>query len=328
MRGWAIAAIATLLVTAAWSQEPAPPSGTQKEQPQTAEPAQQRPAEPQTASPAPSIIYVQPPAKSAEEAEEERRERHEKTELDRRLVELTAELSSYTGGLYRATIGLVLATIILAIATFGLVIFEWRQVGDMKESIDVARRSARAAEINTQITLATQRAQLDILKFQTEVLGVPGTLIGFIVRAIWKNFGSTFALRIATNIQVVVVPSEEVDQLTFVVKPRKVDDPFVDLAPGNDISTQNVPIRPAQAMDAWQKKSRIFVYTRMAYNDVIEIDGPKRRVVEVCNEVFFASDPHLLQLPATGLGPFTAELRRYSAYRIVDQSEVGEGHTN
>jgi hypothetical protein len=43
---------------------------------------------------------VQPPAKSESEAEEERRERHEKAQLDRRLVDLTAELSEYTGGLY------------------------------------------------------------------------------------------------------------------------------------------------------------------------------------------------------------------------------------
>jgi hypothetical protein len=231
----------------------------------------------------------------------------------------TIMLAFYTRRLFRATQGLQDATV-------GLLKFAGEQASDMKASIDAARRSAGAAEIATKITLATQRAQLDILKYQTEVLGTD-TLIGFIVRAFWKNFGNSFALNMDLNIQVVVLPRQQTADLTFIIKRRTVHEaPRANLAPGNEISTKVVPIRPNQAYDAWQKKMRIFVYTRATYNDVVELDGPKRQVIDACSEVLFLSDPKFLLLPSSGVGPLTTQMSRYSAYSVIDENETpGDG---
>lgn len=139
-----IAALSFCLTASAASQEPAPSGGTQQEQPQAAKPDQPSTGQPQSTAPQPTIIYVQPPAKSEAEAEEDRRERHEKAQLDRRLVDLTADLSDYTGGLYRATVALAVSTVALVIATIGLVVFARHQSRDMKASIAVTREIGEA----------------------------------------------------------------------------------------------------------------------------------------------------------------------------------------
>lgn len=299
--------------------EPTPQGAAQQAQPQATAPNQESSNQPKTALPQPTIVYVHPPAKTEAETEEERNERHEKAALDRRLVDLTAELSAYTGGLYRATFALAIATVFLVIVTAGLVAFAFIQSRDMKESISSAAKSAIAAENSVAITLATQKAQLGISKFSEQIIGID-SLIGFTVCAVWKNFGNLTALRINLNMQVRFVLPEDVGSLTFVVRmqPESKDN----LAPGNEISTSVVPIRPDQAADCWHKKLRIFVYTRASYNDIIELHGPQRVVSEVCNEVVFETDPNLLLLPNVGVGPFTTQLVRYSAYRVVSEDNA------
>lgn len=127
--------------------QPSPPGWTQQEKPQTTEPAQQRASEPQAAAPPPIIVQGPPPQKTEAEAAEERRERQEKAELDRRLVELTAELAHFTGGLYYATIIVAIATVFLVIATVGLGYFGYRQSRDMKLLLSINERAADATRL-------------------------------------------------------------------------------------------------------------------------------------------------------------------------------------
>src|SRR3954469_24002196 len=88
-------------------------------------PPDQSPAPDQTSrSTAPTIIQIHPAEKTEAERAEEAKERHEKTELGRRLVDLTAELARFTAGLFYATIALFTATAFLAF-------FGWRQSRDM-----------------------------------------------------------------------------------------------------------------------------------------------------------------------------------------------------
>jgi hypothetical protein len=123
------------------SQEP-PPSGAEtgkQEQSHAAETNQPASADNKPSAQQPIIVHVEPARKTEAEAEEDRHERKEKAELDRRLVDLTAELSTYTGGLYSATVILAIATVALVIATVGLVIMAVLQSRDMKASVDLAR---------------------------------------------------------------------------------------------------------------------------------------------------------------------------------------------
>ena len=91
-----------------------------------AETKEQRPAEP------PIVVNVSPPQKTHEEIEQEAKEREERSDLDKKIVELTGDLAKYTFGLFVAT-----AALVLAIA--GLGYLGWRQSRNMKDSIAVAK---------------------------------------------------------------------------------------------------------------------------------------------------------------------------------------------
>lgn len=113
-----------------------------------------------------SPVAVAPAAKTEKELADERQDREEKSKLDRRLVDLTAELSDYTGGLFRATVALAIATFLLVAATFGLLLFAYRQWGDVRDSLAIAKQSAKAAESSAEtanIALrTTQRAYISV----------------------------------------------------------------------------------------------------------------------------------------------------------------------
>jgi hypothetical protein len=125
------------------SQEPRPSTAEARQQEQ-AKPAETNHAatasEQKSSSQQPIIVHVEPIKKTEAEAEEDRRERKEKAHLDRRLVDLTAELSTYTGGLYSATVVLAIATVALVIATVGLVVMAILQSRDTKASFIATHR--------------------------------------------------------------------------------------------------------------------------------------------------------------------------------------------
>ena len=108
-------------------------------QPQSKTLDQPRAAEPKYVPQPPTIVYVQPPQKTEAETEQERHERAEKSALDKRLVDLTAELALFTRWLAYSTIALFVATV-------GIAIFAYFQSRDMKTSIREAKRSADIAE--------------------------------------------------------------------------------------------------------------------------------------------------------------------------------------
>jgi hypothetical protein len=267
--------------------------------------AQSTNAKPDGSTAAPFVVQVIPGPKSAEERSQEAEDREEKKIADRWLVRWTAAL-------FAATVGLILATGVLGY--FGL-----QQSRDMKESIRSAEKSAVAAENSVAITLATQKAKLEITRFEQQSLSGIGSLIGFTISALWKNFGNLTALRMNLNLQVRFVAPEDVANLTFTV--RKHPETKDNLAPGNEVSTSPIPIRPDQAVDCWQKKLRIFVFSQASYNDMIELHGPQRLISDHCSEVIFQIDPNLMLLPTAGVGPFSAQMVRYSGYRV----EIEEG---
>ena len=99
--------------------------------------AQNTEALPKGSRNSPFFVEVIPTPKSAKEQAEETEDREEKRSSDRWLVR-------WTFALFAATIGLILATL-------GLGYFAYRQSRDMRESIDVASRSANEASRSANI---------------------------------------------------------------------------------------------------------------------------------------------------------------------------------
>jgi len=133
-------AVCGLLV---WSTESQSES---QEQPQPSRTQNTTPGEQQRTAPPPIIVNVLPAQKTEEEAAQEHQEREEKAKLDRRTVDLTAELAHFTAGLYYATVVLAVATVLLVFATGGLGYFAYRQARDMKIFVAATEKTARAAE--------------------------------------------------------------------------------------------------------------------------------------------------------------------------------------
>lgn len=124
--GGVVIALALLVsfasVSRGHSQQPAPrgTEGGHGEQAKPTDADKNASTKPAAAAPQPIIVNVAPPQKTEVEAEQDRRDRNDKATLDRRLVDLTGQLSAYTFGLF-------IATVLLVIATIGLVVMAVRQ---------------------------------------------------------------------------------------------------------------------------------------------------------------------------------------------------------
>src|SRR5258708_38688532 len=119
---WRLRAASAAMLIAAWGLFTWPTEGRSQPQEQTQPFGTQSGAsdQQQRAAQQPIVVNVLPTQKTEQEAAEDRRDRQEKAELDRRAVDLTAELAHFTDGLYRATVVLAVATIFLVVATCGL----------------------------------------------------------------------------------------------------------------------------------------------------------------------------------------------------------------
>lgn len=154
----------------ALSQGPAPsgPETSRQEQSKPEEAAKGSATEQKTTAPSSIIVHVEPTPKTEAEAEADRQEHKEKAALDRRLVDLTAELSAYTGGLFSATVVLAVSTIALVIATVGLLAMAILQSRDMKASVNIARDAAKAARDQVQLSrhalISVERATISIVQ--------------------------------------------------------------------------------------------------------------------------------------------------------------------
>ena len=144
----------------------------------------QSPAEP------PIIVNVSPPQKTHEEIEQEAKERAERSDLDRRIVDLTRDLANLTGNVAKYTFGLFVTAVALVLATIGLGIFSWRQSRDMKDAIAVAKETASAAMLQARAAVSVELpkiilSRVDLGDTAATSLGGPGfTGIGTRVSAI------------------------------------------------------------------------------------------------------------------------------------------------
>ncbi len=166
----------TASVALAESQQPTPsrPEISQSEQATPADADKSATTKPSSAAPQPIIVNVSPPQKTEVETDEERRDRNEKATLDRRLVDLTAELSAYTFGLF-------IATALLVVATIGLVVVAVVQFFEARSLFSRDRRPL--------IALSAPEIRID-----------DGDALIFRVSA--KNTGKNLARNVAVQIKI------------------------------------------------------------------------------------------------------------------------------
>jgi hypothetical protein len=225
----------------------------------------------------------------------------------------------FTGVLAFKTAGLFKETARLREETAVLAKFAKQQAEDMRSSVAAAQESAKAATVNANVLMATQRAHMEVVKHSSQIIGTsPQDFIGFINQARWQNFGLSTALRVSLNMQVVEIDPAEVSGLTFVLKERNQSDVF-SLAPTNQVSTDFVKVLADQAIRAWQGQSRVFSFTRASYWDNL---GDEERITEHCAEIVFAFDPRLiLANPSDAqLLDLAVKFRRHGPYRVVNEN--------
>jgi len=287
----------TLIVDSlAQSHRPSPRSGEPIQQEQTHPSGSQKsPAtNQQNANQPPIIVNVLPPQKSEEEATEERQERDGKAALDRRAVDLTAELARFTAGLFYATVILAIATVLLFIVTAGLLIFAFFQSRDMKASIAVAAKSAEAtisAAAAARGVLESDRAwitwnQLGIAVLTNTTFNGKEIKNGVGFYSNWKNTGRSPAQNVScVNIARLVEPGARVPIVNV-----GVDDSFTTESSrgvGQEISGSLIPFNDSDSADFKSRKKNLLFYSRVEYFDIFNKDSTVR-ISEACLKLSFA----------------------------------------
>jgi len=262
--------IALLLPVYAHSQEPAPrlPEPAEPKQEETtaddkaAQPHQKKP------DPTPIVVNVLPAQKTDHEADEDRKERKEKADLDRRLVDLTADLAWFTAALFAATAALVVATGALAYYAF-------RQSRDMKESLKITKVASDAA-------VAAERARFFIAINDYNISDILLVFAGQrdrIVRMVGqstqpaisyslRNYGKTPGIikEVSFSMQISSEPVDPVYSVTISAFPEYM------IASGSATeaawAVHDFPLDPSQADAMYRNHAHLWFFGRIDYEDV------------------------------------------------------------
>jgi hypothetical protein len=190
----------------------------------------------------------------------------------------------------------VFSTFFIALFTYTL----WRSTRslskDSGKQIRVAVRSARAAERAAKVAelalRSTQRAMVISPGFNTYPVWVKDidVMCGIKIEARWKNTGVTPALRSENWI---VVASRNISDQEEIEFDKLRGTPSLEygavIGPGIHVTTPKSDVSLEQLIDVFEKRKRLFVYSRAEYDDVFE--GSPRHHTDVCVEVLVTDDP-------------------------------------
>ena len=221
---------------------------------------EQRPAEP------PIIVNVPPPQKTHEEIEQEAKERDERSDIDRKIVDLTGNLAKYTLGLFVTAVALVLATI-------GLGIFSWRQSRDMKDSIAVAKESASAAMLHARAAIGLELPKIILSRVDFSDAGaasLASRLQSPKIEISVTNYGKTPAFLLGQAIEI---------EVGALLPPEPVYPSAVDLPPETIVEYKNKyplgtarpksPLSPEDIQAILDGNTRLRVYGYVYYRDIL-----------------------------------------------------------
>ncbi len=221
---------------------------------------EQRPAEP------PIIVNVPPPQKTHEEIEQEAKERDERSDLDRKIVDLTGSLAKYTLGLFVTAVALVLATI-------GLGIFSWRQSRDLKDSIAVAKESASAAMLHARAAIGLELPKIIVSRVDfgdTGAASLASRLQSPKIEILVTNYGKTPAFLLGQAIEI---------EVGALLPPEPVYPSAIDLPPETIVEYKNKyplgtarpksPLSPEDIQAILDGNTRLRVYGYVYYRDIL-----------------------------------------------------------
>jgi hypothetical protein len=253
------------------------PVDVQTENPNT-ENKEQRPAEP------PIIVNVSPPQKTHEEIEQEAKERAERSDVDRRIVNLTENLADLTGNLAKFTFGLFVTVIALVLATIGLGIFSWRQSRDMKDAIAVAKDTASAAMLHARAAVSVELPKIILSRVDlgdTAATSLASRLQSLRIEIAVTNYGKTPAFLLGQALEIEVKP---VYPSAFDLPPETVID-YKNKYPLG-IARPKSPLSPEDIQAILDGSTRLWVYGYVYYRDILS----EAHMVRFC-KVFLPPSP-------------------------------------
>ena len=221
---------------------------------------EQRSAEP------PIIVNISPPQKTHDEIEREAKEREEKSDLDRKIVELTGDLAKYTFGLFVTAVTLVLATV-------GLGIFSLRQSRDMKDSIAAAKESANAAVLQARAAIGVELPKIILSRADfgdTGAASLASRLQSPKIEISVTNYGKTpaFLLRQAIEIEIcALLPAKPVYPSAFDLPPETVVEYKNKFPLGT--ARPKCPLSPEDIQAILDGNTRLWVYGYVYYRDIL-----------------------------------------------------------
>ena len=242
------------------------PVDVQTEIPNT-ENKEQRPAEP------PIIVNISPPQKTHEEIELEAKEHAERSDLNKKIVDLTDSLVNVTGNLAKYTFGLFATAVALVLATIGLGIFYWRQLRNMKDSIAVAKESASAAMLQARAVIDMELPKIILSRVDlgdTGAASLASRLQSPKIEVSVTNYGKTPAFLLGQAIEI---------EVCALLPPEPVYTSAVDLPPATIIEYKNKyplgmarpksPLSPEDIEAILDGSTRLWVYGYVYYRDIL-----------------------------------------------------------
>jgi hypothetical protein len=240
--------------------------------------------EPRSAEP-PIIVNVSPPQKTHEEIEQEAKERDERSDIDRKIVELTQDFAKYTFGLF-------VTAVALALATVGLGILSWRQSRDMKDSIAVAKESANAAMLQARAVIGVELPKIILSRVEfgdTGAASLASRLQSPKIAISVTNYGKTPAFLLGQAIEIEVCA----------LLPAQPEYPSaLDLAPETVVEYKNKyllgtarlksPLSPDDIQAILDGNTRLWVYGYVYYRNILS----EPHMARFCKLFLPPSPPH------------------------------------
>jgi hypothetical protein len=183
---------------------------------------------------------------------------------------------------------LAVFTGILALVSSVQICFLYRADKITRITAEAAKKSAGVADLALR---STQRAMVISPGFNTHLVWAKDSdICGIQIEARWKNTGVTSALKSENWIVFASKDISNQEEIEFSKLRRTPAVPYgAAIGPGTSVTTLKIGASLEDLIDAFEKRKRLFVYSRAEYDDVFE--GSHRHHTEVCAELIVISDP-------------------------------------
>ena len=247
----------------------------------------------------PLVVKVLPSVSVEKPVAGESKKEHDYNSSEWWLVYLTGTLATFTLGLMIYTAKLWGATVKLSRDADASA---QRQADEMRRSLATAEKAATAAERGAEIAerslTVAQRAFVFGKGFTSAVHFIDEKLAEYVFWTELENAGHTPATRVQSWINTRGIPGETPQEPTF-QKDIEVEASTV-LGPRATAQSGYVSVPLATMIDSWNKKTAVFIWSRVEYRDIFDPD--KVRHHEQCARIEVIHEPSTV--PPQGHPPY------------------------